>query len=72
MTFGILRFANFAHGETMTLGVYIAWTLVLADRSSSPMMAILLVLMPISMLLTIMVVLLHRQGVLQTVAQRHR
>ena len=28
MTFGILRFANFAHGETMTLGVYIAWTLV--------------------------------------------
>ena len=28
LTFGILRFANFAHGETMTLGVYIAWSLV--------------------------------------------
>ena len=28
LTFGILRFANFAHGETMTLGVYFAWTLV--------------------------------------------
>lgn len=28
LTFGILRFANFAHGEVMTLGVYFAWTLV--------------------------------------------
>ena len=28
MTFGILRFANFAHGETMTLGAYFAFTLV--------------------------------------------
>ncbi len=28
LTFGILRFANFAHGETMTLGVYFAWILV--------------------------------------------
>ena len=28
MTFGILRFANFAHGETMTLGAYVAFTLV--------------------------------------------
>lgn len=28
LTFGILRFANFAHGESMTLGVYIAWTMV--------------------------------------------
>jgi branched-chain amino acid transport system permease protein len=28
MTFGILRFANFAHGESMTLGVYIAWSMV--------------------------------------------
>ena len=27
LTFGILRFANFAHGETMTLGAYIALTL---------------------------------------------
>lgn len=28
MTFGILRFANFAHGETLTLGAYFAFTLV--------------------------------------------
>ena len=26
LTFGILRFANFAHGETMTLGAYLALT----------------------------------------------
>ena len=28
LTFGILRFANFAHGETMTLGVYFTWSVV--------------------------------------------
>ena len=28
LTFGILRFANFCHGEFMTLGVYFAWSLV--------------------------------------------
>lgn len=28
LTFGILRFANFSHGEIMTLGVYFAWTMV--------------------------------------------
>ena len=28
LTFGILRFANFAHGETMTIGAYFALTLV--------------------------------------------
>ena len=27
LTFGILRFANFAHGETMTLGAYFTLTL---------------------------------------------
>ena len=27
LTFGILRFANFAHGETMTLGAFIALSL---------------------------------------------
>ncbi len=26
LVFGILRFANFAHGETMTVGAYLAWT----------------------------------------------
>ncbi|MEQ8370383.1 MAG: branched-chain amino acid ABC transporter permease [Alphaproteobacteria bacterium] len=30
LTFGILRFANFAHGATMTLGAYISLTLVQA------------------------------------------
>ena len=29
LTFGILRFANFAHGETMTLGAYLTLTLAL-------------------------------------------
>lgn len=28
LTFGILRFANFSHGDMMTLGVYFAWSLV--------------------------------------------
>ncbi|MEM7046924.1 MAG: branched-chain amino acid ABC transporter permease [Pseudomonadota bacterium] len=28
LTFGILRFANFAHGDTMTLGAYFIWTFV--------------------------------------------
>lgn len=28
LTFGILRFANFAHGDTMTLGVYLTLSLV--------------------------------------------
>ncbi|MDH3661373.1 MAG: branched-chain amino acid ABC transporter permease [Alphaproteobacteria bacterium] len=28
LTFGILRFANFAHGETMTFGVYVTLTLI--------------------------------------------
>lgn len=28
LTFGILRFANFAHGEIMTLGAYFTWTIV--------------------------------------------
>jgi branched-subunit amino acid ABC-type transport system permease component len=28
LTFGILRFANFAHGETMTLGAYVILTLI--------------------------------------------
>lgn len=27
-TFGILRFANFSHGELMTLGVYITLSLI--------------------------------------------
>lgn len=28
LTFGILRFANFAHGDLMTIGAYIGWTLI--------------------------------------------
>lgn len=30
LTFGILRFANFAHGDLMTIGAYLGWTLVQA------------------------------------------
>ncbi len=49
LTFGILRFANFAHGEIMTLGVYFTWSLIqLTDLHP-------LVVMPVAMVLTIMV-----------------
>ncbi len=30
LTFGVLRFANFAHGDTMTFGVYVTLSVVLA------------------------------------------
>ncbi len=48
LTFGILRFANFAHGETMTLGVYIIWTLMQITPFHP------LVLLPIAMMLTVL------------------
>ena len=56
LTFGILRFANFAHGETMTLGVYFAYTLVQLTGWHP------LAVMPISMVLTILVVLAIDKG----------
>ena len=46
-TFGILRFANFSHGELMTLGVYITWSLMTLT-SLHP-----LVILPISCVLTL-------------------
>lgn len=51
LTFGILRFANFAHGETMTLGVYLTWTLILLTGWHP------LVLLPLAMALTSAVML---------------
>lgn len=51
LTFGILRFANFAHGETMTLGAYFALTTVQLT-GWHPLLAL-----PVSMLLTSLVVL---------------
>ncbi len=51
LTFGILRFANFAHGETMTLGAFIA--LFAVNLTGWPVLATL----PLSMLLTVLVVL---------------
>jgi branched-subunit amino acid ABC-type transport system permease component len=51
MTFGILRFANFAHGETMTLGAYFAWTLVQLTGWHP------IVVLPVAMALTVVVVL---------------
>ena len=48
MTFVILRFANFAHGESMTLGVYFAWSLVQLTGLHP------LVVMPIAMVLTVL------------------
>ena len=51
LTFGILRFANFAHGETMTLGAYL--TLALAALSGwHP-----LLLLPLAAALTALIVL---------------
>jgi len=51
LTFGILRFANFAHGEIMTLGVYFTWTLM----QITPLHP--LVVLPVSMALTVLVTL---------------
>ncbi len=51
LTFGILRFANFSHGETMTLGVYFAWTMVYLSGLHP------LVVMPVAMAATVAVVL---------------
>lgn len=56
MTFGILRFANFAHGEIMTLGVYFAWSLVQLTGLHP------LVVLPMAMVLTILVALLVDRG----------
>ena len=59
LTFGILRFANFAHGDTMTLGTYITYTLV----KLTPLHALvawpiaLMVAVPAAMALTTLVVL---------------
>ena len=51
LTFGILRFANFAHGETMTLGAYFTLTLT-AFTGLHP-----LLFLPIAMALTALAVL---------------
>ena len=53
LTFGILRFANFAHGEIMTLGVYITWSLIYLTGLSA-IWQIVLIIMPIAMILTIL------------------
>lgn len=52
LTFGILRFANFAHGETMTLGAYFSFTLVRITNLHP------LIVMPIAMILTIALLLI--------------
>ena len=51
LTFGILRFANFAHGETMTLGAYFTLTLI-GLTGLHP-----LLLLPVAMVLTALAVL---------------
>jgi branched-subunit amino acid ABC-type transport system permease component len=51
LTFGILRFANFAHGETLTLGAYFAWSLV--QITGWHPVAVL----PVAMVLTVLVAL---------------
>lgn len=52
LTFGILRFANFAHGETMTLGVYISWSLIFLTGLTA-IWQIVLIIMPMAMVLTV-------------------
>lgn len=56
LTFGILRFANFAHGETMTLGAYLTLTLTAAAAGAGLGVHPLLFL-PLAMALTALVVL---------------
>ena len=51
LTFGILRFSNFAHGDTMTLGVYITLSLVQVTGVHPLLVA------PVAMLLTTGIVL---------------
>ena len=46
LTFGILRFSNFAHGDIMTFGVYVTLTLVLSTGMHPLVMA------PVAMVLT--------------------
>ena len=52
LTFGILRFANFSHGEIMTLGVYMTWSMIQVTGLHP------IVVMPIAMVLTVAVALL--------------
>ena len=51
LTFGILRFANFAHGEVMTFSVYVTLTLIWLSGWHP------LALLPIAMAITSLVVL---------------
>ena len=61
LTFGILRFANFAHGETMKLGVYFAWSIIQLTGLTA-LWQILLLVMPLSMALTILAMLAIDRG----------
>jgi len=70
LTFGILRFANFAHGEIMTLGVYITWSLIQLSGFNS-MVHIFLLIMPVSMLLTILAALLIDRGFYKPLRASH-
>ncbi len=56
LTFVILRFANFAHGEIMTLGVYFSWSLVQLTGLHP------LVVMPVAMVLTVLSALAIDRG----------
>ena len=51
LTFGILCFANFSHGEVMTLGVYFSWSLVQITGLHP------LIVLPVAMVLTVVVAL---------------
>lgn len=51
LTFGILRFANFAHGEILLFGVYITWSLVQLTGLHP------LAVMPVAMVATVILAL---------------
>ena len=53
LVFGILRFANFAHGETMTIGAYVAWTAIIVFDFPLWAAAIVAVIVTVPVVLTV-------------------
>lgn len=54
LTFGILRFANFAHGEIMMSGAYITWTLMAIAGGAGLALHPLVALVPASFLVILL------------------
>lgn len=54
LTFGILRFANFAHGEVMMSGAYIAWTIMAIASAAGLVLHPLVALIPACLLVIVL------------------